>query len=90
MSPEEKRQLEELVAFKKSLESASNIPFNVDRAFRFRLRGLANNLEVSSKAADSEDQTVNESGSSSYSVLSDPVGFLSIEIEGTTYNLPYY
>ena len=41
---------------------------------------------ISPKNANSEDQSVNESGSSSYTVLSDPVGFLEINNK----HVPYY
>jgi len=49
-----------------------------------------NALTTSAKSAGSENQIVNESGSSTYSVLSNPSGFLEITIGGTTYYIPYF
>jgi hypothetical protein len=86
MTPEEKKQLEELVAWKKSLESSSTIPLAVDQAFKGRF-GLP---KTSTKAATSENQAVNESGSSSYSVLGPPNGFVEEVVDGKIKYIPTY
>jgi len=48
MTPEERRQFQDLIAFKKSLERQDTIPFQVGEAFRYRLkiRDLALDADV--------------------------------------------
>lgn len=48
------------------------------------------NLSVSSKGSTTENKTVNEGGVATYNVLTQPDGFLEIEIAGTTYYVPYF
>lgn len=89
MTPEQEQKLDELYEFMESMKASASIPFEVDAALRDRLSALTG-LTVSGKGANSEDQTVDEAGAASYAVLNDPVGFLQVDIGGTTYYLPYY
>jgi hypothetical protein len=89
MTPEQEQKLNEVYEFTQSLKSSSSIPYDVDGAFRDRLRNIFA-LYVSSKSADSEDQSVNEAGSGTYSVMGDPDGFLEITVDGTLYYIPYF
>jgi len=82
-------QIKILEGFKKSLESFTTIPFNVDKAWRERFKDIVG-LKVSTKDLDSEDQAVNEGGAGTYDVLGDPDGFLEFTVQGTTYYIPYY
>lgn len=83
------QQQQELWDFMQALKSSSTIPYEVDGAFRNRF-ATSLGLVVSSKGADTEDVTVNESGSSTYTVMDDPDGFLEVNINGTVYYLPYF
>lgn len=89
MTTEETRKLNEVYEFMQQLKSASTIPVAVDQAFRDRLSKLTG-LSTSAKAANSENKTVQEAGSTTYGVLDEPSGFLQVQISGTTYYLPYY
>lgn len=75
-----------------ALKVHSQIPYQVEQAFRERLdiASFTTNIVTSSKGANSEDVSVNEAGSSSYSVMGDPVGFLKITISSTDYYIPYF
>lgn len=82
-----KRELEELKAWKKSLEMSHSIPLNIDQAFRAR---FAFGLTTSSKSASSENRAVDEGGSATYSVLTTPDAFLQITINNTVYYIPVF
>jgi hypothetical protein len=89
MTPEEKRELEELKAWKKSLEASSTIPLNIDQSFRTRFpKGSV--FTVSTKGVDTEDVSVNEAGIAAYAVMNDPDGFLQVTVAGTIYYVPYF
>jgi hypothetical protein len=85
------RQVEELRKEVARLGNASQIPFDVEMALRERL-GIGNvvSASVSSKDANSEDITIDESGGAIKVALNDPVGFIAIELNNTTYQVPYY
>lgn len=83
-----KLEIEELKKFNKSLTNTTTIPFEVDGAFRKRLSNLL--LTVSNKVATSENQSVNESGAGTYSVLGIPNGFLQVNINNSIRYIPYY
>lgn len=72
----------------KKLGSSTTIPFNVEQAFRNRI--TLGELSSSSKAADSEDKTVNEGGVSVYAVLNRPDGYDKRTDAGTTKYYPFY
>lgn len=76
-------------AFIDALKSAHTLPLEVDNAIRDRLGNTAV-FTAGVKGVDTEDVTVNEAGASTHTVLADPVGFLTIEVNGSTYNVPYY
>lgn len=83
-------QVAELLSFKRALEAAGTIPYNVDSAFRERLASQTK-FGVSSKSADAEDVTINEAGAAVKEVLADPVGFIDVDLEdGTTVAVPYF
>ncbi len=86
----ELNKLEEKV---KLIYGSSTIPYEVESAFRQRLRlsDFMKAATVSSKTAASETQTVNEAGVSTYSVARPMNGFLSITLpDGTAYDIPYF
>jgi small-conductance mechanosensitive channel len=71
------------------LNGRSNDPRQVE-VIRRAMRDVSSTLETSSKSASSENKSVNESGSSIYSVMDKPDGFLEVEINSATYYLPYF
>ena len=87
MTPQQIRQIvrEEIT---NTLGRYDRIPLDVEKAFDRRLR--SGNLIISSKGATTENQSVDEAGASTYSVLKAPDGFLEITINKTKYYLPYY
>jgi len=88
MTPQERQQLNDLQAWKQSMESAATIPLSVDQAFKARFSIVP--VTTSAKSATSESQAVNESGSASYGVLSNPNGFLQLTIGSSIYYIPYF
>lgn len=94
MNPEIKKLQDEVAQLRenlKKLENSTTIPLEVDAAFRGRLNlNSVARLSSSSKSASSENKAVNESGSSSYSVLNPPDGFLQTKLNGSTIYLAYW
>lgn len=90
MRPEEKKEIRDtllsLTKKQEDLEFAHRIPKNVQNAFEKRLGGLR--LAVSGHSG--ETKAVNESGSSSYSVMLPADAFLEVEVNGTTYYIPAF
>lgn len=85
------RQINELRVIVSNLSRSSDIPFDIEQAFRTRLRiSSYSSILADSKLANSENQTVNESGSSSYSVLGPPDRFIKTTINGTAVYIPGY
>jgi len=85
------QRIESLEQFASNLTETTSIPYAVEMAIRDRFQlQSAVTAEVSSKNADSEDVTVNEAGAATYAVMNDPVGFLSVTVNGTTYYVPYF
>jgi len=83
-------RLEVVEAFMRSLQSASNIPFEVDVALRDRLN-ISSDFAPSTKAVSTETRAVNEAGSSTYSVPTLMDGFISANLkDGTEIAVPYY
>lgn len=82
-----KSRVEKLEAENNLLKNSATIPFDVDAAFRDR---LAFKFTSSSKSASSENQAVNEAGSSSYNVLKPPDGFDQITTGTTTKYYPFF
>lgn len=83
-----KRELEELKAWKKSLETSYTIPLDVYQAFTSRFPSTP--LSSSGKSASSENVTIDESGSATHTVMDNPDGFLQVQIGSTIYYLPYF
>lgn len=90
MTPEERQQLRELMDWKQSLEMSHTIPLNIDQSFRGRFINDIIQPASSSKSATSENQAVNEGGSSTYSVLKPPDAFLQLQIGTTIYYIPVF
>ena len=91
MTPEQEQQLRELTDFKRNMERSSTIPLAIDQAFRERFANIAiDEITSSSKSASSENQSVNEAGVATYSVLNPPDAFLKVTVGTTTYNIPVY
>lgn len=72
------------------LKAASTIPYDVEVAFKSRLKIGEGELATSTKAASTESRTVNEAGTSSYSVSRLMDGFVQKNLLGTTIYIPYY
>lgn len=85
-----KKQVTDLQSQMKLLYSSTTIPLDVAEAFRTRLQEDARILQVSSKTAASETQTVNESGTDSYPVGKPMNGFVTIVVNGVQYDVAYY
>ena len=93
MSEVEKLQLEvtELRRMIELLYNSSTIPHDVEQSFRTRFKlDTYNPITTSAKSASSENQSVNESGSSSYSVLKAPDAFLQVTLSGAVKYIPIY
>ena len=83
MTPEERiTALEQEI---ERLKNATTISYEVEQAFRAR---VGTDVAISSKAVAS--RTVNEGGSSSYSVALPMTGFITINVNGIVVNVPYY
>lgn len=80
-----KKEVGELKRFVASLTNSATVPPDVSRVFRTGLLAAQ-----AAKAANSENKSVNEGGSASYSVLLPPDGFDSRVDGATTKYYPYY
>ena len=89
MNEQEKQQLQELLNWKKSLESSSTIPLSIDQSFRQRFP-TGSIINTSTKDATSENQAVDEGGAATYSVLKPPDAFVQVVVNGTTYYIPVF
>ena len=83
------QRIDALENFVLSLKANATIPIEIDNAFRERLAGTAG-VASSSKSATSENQVVNESGSSTYSVLKAPDLFAEVQVGGSILYLPAF
>lgn len=72
------------------LTSSTTIPKEIDAAFRARLSNISQTIGLSSTSATAHNTSVNESGSGTYSVMGIPTGFLTITINGTVRDIPYF
>ena len=92
MTPEEKKQFEELLTWKRQLESSFSIPRNVEGAFRVHLGGIyaAQNTTGSYTGANIR-RVISLSGSAEdISVLEDPAGYILVQFGTGTYKIPYF
>jgi hypothetical protein len=85
MTPEEKKQFNDLLAWKKSLERSSTIPLLIDQSFTERFKS---NLGISTHAG--ETQSVDEGGTDNYDVMLPADAFLQVVVNGTTYYVPVF
>lgn len=86
-----KQQIDELKAQVKLLEAGSTLPKPVEDAIRDRLRiDTFTPLQTSNKSATSENQSVDEAGTDSYSVLKPPDGWEQRNVGGTTHYYPFW
>lgn len=72
------------------LTSSTTIPKEIDAAFRARLSDISQTISLSATDPTAHNQSVDESGSGSYSVLGIPTGYLTININGAPRDIPYY
>jgi len=87
MTPEEHQEFEELKAEVKALRTTSTIPFEVENAFRDRLR-IANAPTVSAKGNQTESIPVNTAAGTLVQLFPDV--FLEVTVNGVTYYIPAY
>lgn len=73
-----------------ALNSTSSIPWEIDQAFRDRFISSVPTITVSSKGVDTEDITINESGSATKVVMNDPAAFLQTSVNGVVYYIPVF
>lgn len=86
------RKVEELNQKFNSLQSDTTIPLPIDRAFTKRLRVAKTDVSSESISTHIQSKSINEAGSSSYSItFAKPMdGFITIEVNGTQKKIPYY
>ncbi|RJQ33898.1 hypothetical protein C4568_03795 [Candidatus Parcubacteria bacterium] len=90
MTDEERMMLRESYTFMKSMKANATIPFEVQQAFRERFADLLG-FSVSSTAANTHDQSVNEGGVGTYSVMGDPDLFIRVvSASGVSYDIPAF
>ena len=88
MNEQEKQQLQELLNWKKSLESSHSLPLHFDQAIRGRFK--FSEVKTSTKASNSENRSVDEGGVATYSVLKAPDAFVEVLVGSTTYYIPVF
>jgi hypothetical protein len=85
------KQIDSLKMELNALKSADTLPYDIEQALRIRLRVIDYaQLSPSAKSAGSEDEIVNESGSSTHAVLGTPAGFEERVVGGVTHYYPFY
>lgn len=91
MTPDQEKQLKAAYEFMTSMQASARIPFNTQKAIedRIELQQYAK-LETSAKVATSENKSVNEAGSSSYSVLGPPDGWEQRTVGGAARYYPFW
>jgi len=90
MKPDELKKLDEVYSFMQAMRRFDKIPLDVKLALSRKLGVDETRLATSSKGATTENQTVNESGAASYTVMKNPDGFLQVRINGTVHYIPYF
>lgn len=94
MTPDERRKLDEVYKFVQDMKNKGSIPLDVERALFSRIPPLG--IALSSKGADTEDQTVvtnvtfDPNVVTTNTALNDPDGWLEVVIQGVTYFIPRY
>ena len=83
-------QVNKLQELWNSLTSSTTIPKEIDASFRARLSNINQTISLSGTSASAHNQSVNEAGSGSYSVMSTPTGYLTVTISGTARDIPYF
>lgn len=71
-----------------ALQNNATIPLEFGNAMKQRLGGVL--LTPSNVSASAHNKAVNESGSSSYSVMNVPTGFVQTTINGQVVVIPYF
>lgn len=82
-------QVSGLKAAFNSLSNNATIPFDIGEAFKTRVLTNITPLSISSKDADSEDESITV-GLNTTIVLGDPDGFLQVTINDVIYYIPYF
>lgn len=88
MNEQEKQQLQDLLNWKKNMESSFSIPLNVDQSFRARF--AFSSLKASTKDPSTETATIDEGGAAIKTVLDNPDAFLEVIVGSTTYYIPVF
>jgi hypothetical protein len=89
MSNEElQRRIEVLEQFVRDLQAAHTLPKDFSTAIQSYFEN--NEISLSTKSATSENRGVNEAGTSNYSVMGTPDGFLEVVVNGIIYYIPYF
>jgi hypothetical protein len=86
------RRVAELEKLVKALAASSTIPFNVEQAFKERLKLKSFGLVSIATSFDTGQylRAVDEGGMSSYNVVAPPDDILLIRFDGHTYGIPAY
>lgn len=84
------QQINNLQAQLDALTNNTTIPKEIGDAFTARLNEGIVSAKASSVTVGSKTQSVNESGSSSYSVAKPMTAIVAVKIGNTTYNLADY
>lgn len=90
MSPQDRQLLTEI---NERLKKVENYTTKIGGSLEFQnlvKRYAGGTSRASSKGATTENQSVNEAGSATYSVLKTPDGFDEVTIGGATHYHPYY
>lgn len=87
-------QIDELKAKIDLIYNSSDIPHDVEQAFRTRFQlervDTLASITTSNKSATSENQSVDEGGLATYSVLKAPDAFIQITISGAVKYIPIF
>lgn len=83
-------QINELKNEIQLMKAGGTLQYEIGVAVKERLSDDFPTVGSSSTAVATYTQAVNEAGASSYNVAKVPLGFFSITVKGTTYNVAYY
>lgn len=87
---ERDNKINELYAFMQALKAQTSIPFEVAEAFSARFADQFG-FSASATSANAHDESINESGAASHTVLADPDIFLrAAAADGTQYDIPAF
>lgn len=90
MTPELRKEFEQMKADIQALKNTATIPYEVDSAFRDRLGIDQLGLKGSTKVATSENVSIDEGGVAVKTALGAPDAFKQMSINGTTFYIPVW